>query len=246
MNMRSALRRPRTWVIGVPIVVLLAVVGGPFVYINFVKDDAPDRLSLDDTTATTGEPSSGDDEASAGTAADASIDGSYAVIDGSEAGYRVDEVLFGQDTEAVGRTSAVTGQLLITGTTLDSATFEVDLTSVSSDDDRRDNQFRTRIMDTSSFPTATFVLTEPVDLTSVPADLEEVTVSATGELTLRGVTNEVTFDLTARRNGEAIEVNGTIPITFADYEIPDASFGPASVGDTGEIEFLLVLAPEGP
>jgi polyisoprenoid-binding protein YceI len=211
MNMRSALRRPRTWVIGVPIVVLLAVVGGPFVYINFVKDDAPDRLSLDDTTATTGEPSSGDDEASAGTAADASIDGSYAVIDGS--------------TEAVGRTSAVTGQLLITGTTLDSATFEVDLTSVSSDDDRRDNQFRTRIMDTSSFPTATFVLTEPVDLTSVPADLEEVTVSATGELTLRGVTNEVTFDLTARRNGEAIEVNGTIPITFADYEIPDASFG---------------------
>ena len=168
------------------------------------------------------------------------------MTDGSQAGYRVPETLLGQDTEAVGRTTDVTGQLLVSGTTIESATFEVDLTTVASDDNRRDNQFRTRIMDTATHPTATFELSEPIELTAIPADLEEVTVTAAGELTLRGVTNEVTFELTARRNGDTIEVNGAIPVSFADYEIPDASFGPATVGDEGEIEFLLVFTPEGP
>jgi hypothetical protein len=55
------------------------------------------------------------------------------------------------------------------------------------------------------------------------------------------VTNAVTVDLLARRNGATIEVNGTIPITFADYDIANPSGGPAQVGDDGEIEFLLVL-----
>jgi polyisoprenoid-binding protein YceI len=248
MDLRSALRRPRTWIIGVPIVLVLAFVAGPFVYINLIEGDAPDRLTLDDPT-TTSTPAASGGSASGGSTGDAagvSIDGSWALADGSQAGYRVDEVLFGQDAEAVGRTSDVTGQLLVSGTTIDSASFDVDLTTVASDEGRRDNQFRTRIMDTATFPTATFELTEPVELSDVPADLEEVTTTVTGDLTLRGVTNEVSFDLTARRNGDTIEVNGTIPVTFADYDIPDPSFGPASVSDSGEIEFLLVFELEGP
>jgi polyisoprenoid-binding protein YceI len=207
-------------------------------------------LTLDDAT-TTSEPAATDDtsgDATGGATGDsaAAIEGSWVVADGSQAGYRVDEVLFGQDAEAVGRTSDVTGQLLVSGTTIDSASFDVDLTTVASDESRRDNQFRTRIMDTATFPTATFSLTEPIELSDVPDDLEEITTTVTGDLTLRGVTNEVTFDLTARRNGDAIEVNGTIPVTFDDYDIPDPSFGPASVGDSGEIEFLLVFELEGP
>jgi polyisoprenoid-binding protein YceI len=242
MDLRSALRRPRTWIIGVPVLVLLALVAGPFVYINFVQDEAPDRLTLDKTSTT----ESGSTETETESDGSESIDGSWLVTDGSAAGYRVAEVLVGQDTEAVGRTSDVTGQLLIAGTTIDSATFEVDMTTVTSDESRRDNQFRGRIMDTATYPSATFELTEPIDLEAVPDDLEEVTASVTGELTLRGVTNEVTFDLTARRNDDTIEVNGAIPISLADYDIPDASLGPATVGDTGEVEFLLVFALDGP
>ena len=96
-------------------------------------------------------------------------------------------------------------------------------------------------MDTATHPTATFTLAEPIDLGSVPADLEEVTRTVTGDLTLRGVTNEVTFELTARRNGATIEANGSIAISFDDFEIPDASGGPASVGRDGELELLLVF-----
>ena len=55
------------------------------------------------------------------------------------------------------------------------------------------------------------------------------------------MTNQVTFDLTARRNGATIEVNGIIAVDFDDFEIPDASGGPATVGRDGEIELLLVF-----
>jgi polyisoprenoid-binding protein YceI len=94
-------------------------------------------------------------------------------------------------------------------------------------------------MNTSQYPTSTFSLTKPIDLATIPGDLVQVKVSATGQLTLHGTTRSVTFPLTARRNGNTIEVNGTIPVKFADYNIPNPSFGPATTDDHGELEFLL-------
>jgi len=219
-------------------VVVLAVVG-PWVYINFIEGDPPERLSLDDATTTT--VAGGSSSTTAG--AREGIDGAWTVADGSQAGYRVKEVLFGQDAEAVGRTSDVTGKITIDGTTVTDGSFTVDLTSVSSDQSRRDNQFHGRIMETSKFPNATFTLTEPIDLGTVPADGTEVKASATGELTVHGVTKPVTFDLVAKHEGGTIAVNGAIPVVFGDYSIPEPSFGPATVQDHGEIEFLLVLSP---
>jgi len=237
MSLRSALRRPRTWVIAVPVAVLLLAVVAPWVYINFIKEDAPERLTFEAHDAE----EAGATTPSTSAAADG-IDGTWSVAAGSEAGYRVGEVLFGQDAEAVGRTAGITGQLTIAGTTIDDAEFTVDMTTVASSESRRDGQFRNRIMDVANHPTSSFVLTEPIALGSLPGDLEPVTVEATGDFTIRGVTRPVTFDLSARRNGAAIEVNGTIPVQFADFEIPDASGGPATVKDHGEIEFLLVFA----
>ena len=115
------------------------------------------------------------------------------------------------------------------------------MTTVESDSDQRDNQFRNRIMETSTYPTATFTLTQPIDLGSIPADLQQISVTATGELTLKATTKTVTVELTARRNGDGIEVNGTIPIVFADYGIDNPSAGPAQTEDNGLLEFLLVF-----
>jgi polyisoprenoid-binding protein YceI len=234
VSFRTAIRRPRTWLIAIPIAVLLVGVVGPWVYINFIKDDPPERLSFDDVPSDTSSTQSGE-------SARDSIEGSWSVAAGSQAGYRVKEILFGQDTEAVGRTQAVTGTLAIDGTTVTTAEFTVDLTTVTSDESRRDNQFQGRIMDTATFPTATFVLTQPIELDAVPANLEEITAPAVGDLMLRGVTHEVTFDVVARRDGAQFQVDASIPIVFDDYDIPEPSFGPAQVGDDGEIEVLLLF-----
>lgn len=151
------------------------------------------------------------------------------------------EVLGGVDTEGAGRTNQVTGTLTIEGTSATAAEFTVDMASVTSDESRRDGQFRTRIMSTDEFPTSTFVLTAPIDFGGVPAEGESITATATGDLTLRGVTNSVTFEVTAQLSGGKIGVLGSIPIAFSDYEIPDPSNGFATVKDNGLLEFVLVF-----
>ena len=238
------------WIIALPLAALLLLLGGTWTYINVLRDDAPARLVLeghvtDNLPATTAGAAAAGSATTATTAATtsapASLDGTWNVARGSQAGYRVDEVLFGQNVTAVGRTSNVDGALTISGTTVETAAISIDLASVESDESRRDNQYRGRIMNVSQYPTSTFKLTKAIDLGQVPADGATVTVPATGELTLRGTTRTVTVDLTAKRAGGTISVNGTIPVVFADYGIPSPSFGPASVEDHGEIEFLLTL-----
>ncbi|MGE3620438.1 MAG: YceI family protein [Acidimicrobiia bacterium] len=247
MGWRSIVRNRRTWLIGIPVAVVLLVGVGPFVYFNLIQDDPPPRLAFDDAEDADSDQGAGSSSttsaapAGGGQAAGGDVEGRWVIGAGSLAGYRIDEQLFAAATTAVGRTEDVTGELTIEGTTVATATFTVDMTTVESDESRRDGQFHGRIMDTATYPTAEFSLTEPIELGDLPADGEEVTVQATGELTVRGVTREVSFDLLARRNGADLEVNGSIPFELDDFDIPDASFGPAVVEDHGEIEVLLVL-----
>jgi len=217
------------------VAVVVLITGGTFVYIHFIEGDAPAKLTLesDSSTSTT---------SGSGTTAPASLDGTWnATSSGTQVGYRVKEVLFGQNATAVGRTSKVTGSLVVDGTTVSSTKLVADMTSVSSDKSQRDSQFHGRIMDTSQFPTATFELTKPIDLGSVPPVGQIVKATATGKLTLHGTTKDVTTTLSAKYDGTTIAVNGSIPITFADYGIPNPTFGPVSTEDHGTLEFLVVF-----
>lgn len=228
---RTGGRRPRRWpliLIGAVAAVAVLVVGGTALYINVIREDAPDEFALDESSGGTGQAVS-----------DQPLDGVWTVGDGAEAGYRVDEVLFGQNVTAAGRTSDVSGTMTIAGTEVTEAEFTVGMDSVASDDSRRDGQFRGRIMDVDTYPTSTFTLTEPIDLGTVPADDTTRTYEATGDLTLRGATQEVTMTLQARRTGEQIQVVGQIPIVFADYDIPNPSIPGISTEDNGVMEVSL-------
>ena len=55
------------------------------------------------------------------------------------------------------------------------------------------------------------------------------------------MTRTVTITLNAKRTGANIDVNSEIPVTFADYSIPNPTFGPASVGNNGTLEVLLIF-----
>jgi polyisoprenoid-binding protein YceI len=168
---------------------------------------------------------------------------SWVATDASQVGYRVEEILFGVDTTAVGRTDQVDGSLAILGTEVTAVEFSVDVASIESDDSRRDNQFRGRIMSADEFPTATFALTAPIELGAEPADGVEVATTATGELTLRGATQPVTFDVIAKQDNGLIGVQGSIPVVFADYGIANPSFAGITTEDNGLVEFVLVFQP---
>jgi polyisoprenoid-binding protein YceI len=238
MDLKRTLRRPRSVLIGVVAIGVLVAVVAPYVYIHFIAPDAAPRLTLTDATGTTTTTVAGAAQAGG---APTTVAGTWKVTSGSAAGYRVQETLLGQGNEATGRTADITGSLTITGTSVDTATFDVDLTTVTSDESLRDRQFQGRIMNTAKYPKATFTLSKPITLDAIPGNLQKVSATATGELTMHGVTKSVTFTVSAQLNGTKLEVNGTIPITFSDYSISNPSGGSAVVGDTGELEFLVVL-----
>jgi polyisoprenoid-binding protein YceI len=224
------MRSLKRLVAAVAVLAVLAV-GGTYVYLHFIQGDPPPKLTLEsDSSSTTAGGSSSDSS---------DLSGTWTAGTGSQAGYRAQEVLFGQSATAVGRTTKVTGQLVIDGTTVSSTKVVVDMTTVKSDKDLRDSQFQGRIMDTARYPTATFELTKPIDLGSIPSPGVKVTKQATGKLTLHGTTKEVTIALSAKRTAGAIQVQGSVPITFSDWGIPSPSFGPAQVQDHGELELLV-------
>jgi polyisoprenoid-binding protein YceI len=219
----------KRWVIAGVLGAAVVGVGGPYLYIHVIEGKAPERLRISST-------------GSSSSTAPATYDGTWKVTGGSQVGYRVKEVLFGQNNEAVGRTNDVSGTLAVDGTTIRSADFTVDMTTVASDQARRDNQFRGRVMNVATYPTATLTLTEPVDVGPAPAEGVQRTYAARGKLTLRGTTKEISLKLTGVRDGALIKVSGSIPITFADWNIPSPSFGPVTTEDHGDLEFALNFA----
>jgi polyisoprenoid-binding protein YceI len=160
----------------------------------------------------------------------------------SEFGYRVEEVLAGINTTATGRSNLIEGSLTIEGTSVSAAEFSVDVASILSKEDRRNKQFAGKIMETTQFPTATFTLTAPIELGTVPEIGTQATYQATGDLTLHGVTKSVTFDLTAQQTSDKIGVQGNVPIVFADYNIDNPSIaGFVTTEDKGLLEFILLF-----
>jgi len=225
-----------------------------FIYAKFINtpDKKLDQSTVDSlldatTTSSAATATSGPGSTAAGTTAPAStapsagVDGTWAAAADSILGYRVKESINGFDTEANGRTNAVTGTLVLQGSGATAASFTVDMTTFKSDESRRDGQFNGRIMSVSQFPTATFNLTSPIDFGSVPADGASITASATGDLTLRGITKSVTFDLTATYKNGRIAVLGNIPVVFADFGIPNPSIATIVTEDHGLLEFVLVF-----
>ena len=168
-------------------------------------------------------------------------DGLWTIKEGSEVGYRVDESINGFDTTANGRTQAITGSMVAAGTTISEGQFKVDMTTFKSDESKRDAQFNGRVMDVENFPEATFVLTEPIDFVQIPEEGGTVTATATGDLTLHGTTNPVTFEVQGTFKNGLVGVLGQIPIVFADYGIPNPSFATVTTEDHGLLEFVLIL-----
>ncbi len=208
--------RVRRWVIAAIVVIVVLAVAIPFVYIHFIEGSTPAKLAL---------PPSRTSGTGGGSTARGSVDGTWHVGPGSVVGYRVQEVLIGQHTTAVGRSSTVSGSITIAGTDVTAGTFTVDMASVVSDQSQRNASFDGRIMDVAQYPTATLKLTGPIDLGAIPAVGATGTYDAAGELTMHGVTKAVSFTVSAERTDAGIDVLADIPIQFSNWNIQNPSIG---------------------
>ena len=259
----------KTLIRGVIAAVLLLVLA---VWFFFFRGDTPDAVDVeaaneqldadlaaaaadDDNAAADGE---ADDDAGEATEAtpdfDGDVNGRWIVDDeigdfdfetasGSFAGFRVDEELTIGEVVAVGRSGGVSGSLTIEANQLVAAELTVDMTTIVSNDSRREGAIRGAV-GASTHPTATFVLTEPVALPAGLATGETVAVDAVGDLTVNGVTNSTTFTINAlvRDDGFGV-ITGSTNIVFEDFDVtaPSAAIV-VSVDDNGIVEFQLIVA----
>ncbi|MCL3859648.1 YceI family protein [Actinotalea sp. K2] len=226
--------RPRTrrlLVVGFAAALLVAaVLGGPWLYARVLAPEPPAVLGISPPAAGAVDSGTGPVD----------VDGSWEVAEGSEAGYRLDEVLSGQPVTVVGRTEEVGGTLVVQDGVLVSADVTVQVASIETDESARDAYFR-RALRVADLPEARFTLAEPVDLTGL-ADEGSVQVDAVGTFTLHGVTRPATVTLDARRTADGFDVAGSLPVVLTDHDLTAPDLGFVTVQDEGVVEMLLRVA----
>ncbi len=167
----------------------------------------------------------------------------FETASGSFAGFRVEEELTVGEVTAVGRTGGVTGSLTIEDGTLAAAEITIDMTTIESNDGRRENAIRGAV-GARDFPTATFVLTEPqpIDVAALEAG-STFLAAVVGDLTVKGTTNQVAFFLQATIVEPGIGlIIGSTEIFWEDFGItPPRAPIVVSVEDHGILEFQLVV-----
>ncbi|HEY8602090.1 MAG TPA: YceI family protein [Thermomicrobiales bacterium] len=156
----------------------------------------------------------------------------YAIVPtNSKATYRVSETFINQGNRlnvAEGTTGDITGEITIDKTKPSASrvgTIKVDISKLESDSEQRDDQIRARWLESTKFPTATFVPKRLEGLPDTPyTEGAELTFRIIGDLTVRNVTKEVTFDAKGKVVGDLF--TGTATTTF---NMTDFGFDPPSI-----------------
>ena len=233
---------PRSRVLIVLVAIVVAIgVGGFILYDQVLRGDSAAALGL---------PAASNDPAASGVPAasfDGTVAGTWNVGSGSVAGYRVREQLasLSAESDAVGRTDAVTGSITIetsgSTNTLTAASLTVDTTSITSDKPQRDNRLRNEGLQTDTYPTATFTLTKPVEIPAAALSGTASDVTLTGDLTIHGVKKSVDIPAKAQLVDGTIQVAGSISFPLSDYGMTAPNIGGfiISIADTGTLEFLV-------
>src|SRR4051794_8790249 len=234
--------KSRALVALVAVVLVVGIAGAGATYLFFFSKPAPSAASIDQAAGAIRSASPVSGSVDGTWSVDNSI-GSFSDYSSSWAGFRVNEVLSNiGDATAIGRTADVSGDLTLNGSTLSATAVDVDLTTITSDQRRRDPAIQ-RTLQTSSFPTATFALSQPVTLPETPTEGTTYNVTAPGTLTIHGVTKPVSVDLQAQLKQGVVVVVGSTPFTFADFGMsPPQAPVVLSVEDNGTIEFQLFFS----
>ena len=244
----------RSRTIALALVAVAAVaVGGFIAYDQVLRGDDVATLALPSASVPssdpTTEPAATDAAATTEPAAETGIAGEWQVAADSVAGYRVREQLanLAAESDAVGRTSDVTGSITVEGSgdgaRLTAGTLTVDTTTIQSDEGRRDNRLRSEGLQTDQFPTATFVVSQPVDVPAPALAGTATDITLVGDLTLHGVTRTVEIPAQAQLTDGRIQVAGSLTFPLADFDITAPNVGGfiISIADEGALEFLVAF-----
>ncbi|MHB8465396.1 MAG: YceI family protein [Acidimicrobiales bacterium] len=272
-DLRARVRRPTTWLVGVPTLMLVVLVGIPYVELHVLNGATPKPLSFADlgpgptttlagptppgsATPTTGAPAvaasgrprpTGRAQTGSGVAAAAVV--APDPVAGSWSVGTGTEARYGINDNAMGQTTRVVGRTHDVSGAVQIVGYTVTSAKVIVNMQTvtcqcvHDAKYR-QMLETSKYPTSMFVLTAPVSLPSIPAPGAVIAVPITGDFTIHGVTRATTFSLKATRIGPRIAVMATIPVNLSDYNISAPNSSMGGLSDC-TIDFLVAFDRTG-
>lgn len=188
--------------------------------------------------------------ASAGSAAPASAAASPSALagvvkltlgsDDSQMSITMHELLAGNaaQTNAVESSKAVSGTIMLDAqaNVLPGSKVSLDLRTLQSDRQIRDNFIKRVTLQTNQFPNVDFTPKQVQGLDSAIPASGEHTFKLVGDATVKGVTHTMTWDVTATFTGQGCQGTATAPLMLSDFGLTPPKAGPViSVEDTGTI-----------
>ena len=161
----------------------------------------------------------------------------------SDASYQVQEKFLNRPlpNTAIGKTSTIKGSFLVrlgNAPAITSMNITVDLRTLTSDQDRRDNAIRGQWLESDTYPYATFVVKDAQALPANASDGQEVSFKITGDMTIHKVTRQETFTVKGKLVGKTITGTATALVYMKNYgfSAPDI-FGLLTVTDGVTVTF---------
>lgn len=170
--------------------------------------------------------------------------------DGNAARYRVREQLAGVDfpNDAVGVTKDITGGIALDrqGNVVPAESkFVVDITTLTSDKERRDRFIQRRTLQTDSFPTTVLV---PTALKGLPHPLPAsgpLAFELIGDLTVHGVTRSTTWQVNAVAEHGGFSGTASTTFAFPDFGMTKPRVAVVlTVADSIRLEYDFHLVPD--
>ena len=247
-------RRPTTkrgliLAIGVSLATL-AVLAFLAIYFVLLPTSSPKPFSLASSAATSASAATNTSSTAsrASSAPSAQLSGRWRVAGGSQAGYRVREKLgfLPAQSDAVGRTSAITGEATLTQSngrvSVAAASFTVAVNTLKSDQSRRDDRIHTIGLESDRYPSATFKLSTPVKLPASVLQRTVAHVSVSGVFTIHGTSKSETLPVEMKVSGSTVEAVGSFTFPWSAFNMTAPSIGGfVNVSGKATMEFDLHL-----
>ncbi len=169
------------------------------------------------------------------------------IADRSEVRFLIDETLLGTPTTVIGATNEIAGEMLINPADLSRSEIgliRINLRTLETDNEFRNRAIRGQIFEANQpeYEFAEFVVTKLVGMPERIEIGDSVALQIVGQLTVHGVTKQVTFDATLEFS-EAMTLEGTAQtlVRYQDFglSIPEAP-GVADVSDDVRLELDFV------
>lgn len=229
-RMNSGLKKSIVTLVAVAVVALAIIIVGPVIY-RVITSEGVQTGGVD---ASNTQPATTD------------RNGTWNVIqqgsgNSTSVGFTFDELLPGSQRTTSGSTHNVSGSFLVEDDVLQSGEIVVDMTTLTTDIERRDINVRDTIFFTNRYPESTFEAAGGTDLSEVPDDGSPVQIDIPGRLTIMGTTNDVVVPMQVIRSGEHVLMSGTLVINRLDYNVRTPDFVAATVAEEGELNLRVIL-----